>query len=77
MEFSDIRKQQIKCVEKVLSSQQCEEALFVGDCNICSTWKENQSFPSHFLDVWPALHPNEGTLYENSLRNNRVSWLDV
>lgn len=45
------------------------ETLLLGDFNFCSTSPENANLPEDFVDLWPALHPEDPGWTLNSQLN--------
>ncbi|ODT58402.1 hypothetical protein ABS71_18990 [bacterium SCN 62-11] len=56
-------------LESLASQWTQPDCLLLGDFNFCSTSSENGGLPSDFVDLWPALHPNDPGWTLDSQRN--------
>jgi len=46
-----------------------ENAVLVGDFNLCSTSKENRRLDPAYVDLWPLLHPDDPGWTQDTERN--------
>lgn len=61
------REKQFKETFKILKP--FENAILMGDFNMCSTWKENARLDPAYVDLWPMLHPDDPGWTQDTERN--------
>ena len=56
LDFASCRAEQLRQVFEILERE--ENAVVLGDFNLCSTWAENAQLDERYSDLWPLAHPD-------------------
>lgn len=57
LQFADTRRRQLEHIFPVLDTY--DNAVLMGDFNMCATWDENALLRTDYLDIWPHVHAGD------------------
>ena len=61
------RREQVELIGSLVAD--VDHSIIMGDCNLCSSWPENEILDSRFSDAWPIIHPSEPGFTEDTSLN--------